>query len=323
MEKNQRRSLIIIAVLFVGIVCAVGQYMGAFNAMYVLATNPNPGHTWNQMECSTGLCVDTVNNRVGVGTTSPQTNLHVVGGFKVGSHTTCDSSTGAWNFTTPVSVPGPTVSNHAATKGYVDSCVHAITTCVSSFTDPRDGNSYSSALIGCQCWMTENLKYLPSVVGPATESSSSPCYYVYGYDGTNVATAKATTNYSTYGALYNYKAAQTACPSGWHLPSDAEYQTLEMYLGMTQYDANLIGWRGSPVGTILKTGDFNALMSGFRSDGGNPNPSSFLNIGTETRFWCVPPSFYYYRGLSNNYTSVYRYSTPFNAAGHSVRCIKD
>ena len=64
---------------------------------------------------------------------------------------------------------------------------------------------------------------------------------VYGYNGTNVAAAKATANYTTYGVLYNWTAAmngaatsntspsgvQGACPADWHLPSDAEWCTME------------------------------------------------------------------------------------------------
>ena len=49
--------------------------------------------------------------------------------------------------------------------------------------------------------MAENLKYLPSVVRPGTGSKTVPYYYVYGYDGINVTDAKATTNYTTVGAI--------------------------------------------------------------------------------------------------------------------------
>ena len=114
-----------------------------------------------------------------------------------------------------------------------------------TFIDSRDGNEYNWVQIGDQIWMAENLKYLPSVVGSGTGSETTPYYYVYGYDGTNVPDAKATDNYATYGVLYNWTAAmngeassktnpsgiQGVCPAGWHLPSDAEWTELTDYLG--------------------------------------------------------------------------------------------
>ena len=116
-----------------------------------------------------------------------------------------------------------------------------------TFIDSRDGNEYNWVQIGDQIWMAENLKYLPSVVGSGTGSETTPYYYVYGYNGTNVADAKATDNYATYGVLYNWTAAmdgeassttnpsgiQGVCPAGWHLPSDAEWTELTDYLGGT------------------------------------------------------------------------------------------
>jgi uncharacterized protein (TIGR02145 family) len=115
----------------------------------------------------------------------------------------------------------------------------------STIKDARDNQTYRIVTIGSQTWMAENLKYLPSVVRPRTGSKTTPHYYVYGYDGTNVTDAKATANYNTYGVLYNWPAAmngtassttnpsgvQGVCPDGWHLPSDAEWTELTDYLG--------------------------------------------------------------------------------------------
>jgi uncharacterized protein (TIGR02145 family) len=127
---------------------------------------------------------------------------------------------------------------------------------VGTYTDGRDDNVYKTVSIGHQVWMAENLAYLPSVVGPATGSRTEPYYYVYGYDSTDVATAKATANYKTYGVLYNWPAAMNGaassdanpsavkgvCPDGWHLPSDAEWAQLETYLASNghKYDGSIV-----------------------------------------------------------------------------------
>ena len=70
-------------------------------------------------------------------------------------------------------------------------------------------------------------------------------HYVYGYNGTDVNDAKAASNYSTFGVLYNWPRAMTdeagsdlvpsivqgVCPEGWHLPSHSEWNKLVGYLG--------------------------------------------------------------------------------------------
>ena len=119
-------------------------------------------------------------------------------------------------------------------------------TCGDVFTDERDRSTYNTVLIGDQCWMSENLKYLPSV-SPISERSpfrfwrniqnnsrTSPFYYVYGYWGKRVEEAKSTANYRNYGVLYNWPAAMQSCPPGWHLPSDEEWTKLADYM-MSEY----------------------------------------------------------------------------------------
>lgn len=99
------------------------------------------------------------------------------------------------------------------------------------FTDPRDGETYKSIKIGDQVWMAENLRYLPLLVEPDSASHTIPLYYVLAYQGDSVAEAKATDYYKTYGALYNWTAARSACPAGWHLPTLAEWMQLANYVG--------------------------------------------------------------------------------------------
>jgi uncharacterized protein (TIGR02145 family) len=92
--------------------------------------------------------------------------------------------------------------------------------------DPRDGITYRTVQIGAQCWLAEDLRYLPAVCPATTTPDGAAFYYVYDYQGYSVEEAKATANYRNYGVLYNWAAALAACPPGWHLPGDAEWSEL-------------------------------------------------------------------------------------------------
>lgn len=98
------------------------------------------------------------------------------------------------------------------------------------FTDSRDGHIYNLIKIGTQTWMAENLAYLPQVYSPVQYSSTSERYYVYDYDGTSTDEAINSPFYKSYGVLYNWIAANHSCPSGWHLPSDLEWDSLTSYM---------------------------------------------------------------------------------------------
>ncbi|OFX45271.1 MAG: hypothetical protein A2X13_09235 [Bacteroidetes bacterium GWC2_33_15] len=195
----------------------------------------------------------------------------------------------------------------------------------SSFTDPRDGTVYQTVTIGDQVWMAENLKYLPSVVGPATGSETIPYYYVYGYNGTNVTDAKATANYSTYGVLYNWEAARAACPTGWHLPSDAEWTQLTTYLGGESVaggklkETGTTHWNSPNIGATNETG-FTALPGGYHSSDG-----TFYDIGDSCFWWSATEgdtSQAWYRAMNLASSNIYRMKTGRDS-GFSVRCVKD
>lgn len=212
--------------------------------------------------------------------------------------------------------------------------------------DP-DGKSYAIVKIGSQTWMAENLAYLPAVYKADTGSEFIKLYYVYGYDDTNIAAAKNTVNYKTYGVLYNWNAAmntagsrkpmqentQAVCPAGWHMPQDAEWKTLEMSLGMDQADADTVNWRSSgSVGEKIKStagwindslgsnySGFTALPGGYRNTHG-----VFRDIGSYAVFWTgtLSDTAAWYRGLGINEPGIYRLNT-LKSHGLSVRCIKD
>ncbi|MDD4033417.1 MAG: fibrobacter succinogenes major paralogous domain-containing protein [Bacteroidales bacterium] len=222
-----------------------------------------------------------------------------------------------------------------------------------TFRDSRDGKVYKTVTIGEQVWMAENLAYLPDdpgVVGPAIGSETEPHFYVYGYYGTNVAAAKATTDYITYGVLYNWPAAmngaassnanpssvQGICPEGWHLPSDNEWKQLEMYLGMSKETADGFGWRGTDeCGKLKEAGTthwedpnkgatnesgFAALPGGCRRANG-----TFNYIGFYGELWNSTENNSdeaWYRYLPYDYSNVLR-SYANKDYGFSVRCVRD
>ena len=194
----------------------------------------------------------------------------------------------------------------------------------SLFVDPRDGNNYKFIKIGDQTWMAENLAYLPSV-SPESDTSglnNQSSYLVYDYYGYNVSEAKSTTNYQTYGVLYNWHAAVDGCPTGWHLPSLAEWTQLIDYLG------------GSGVaGGKLKESKFAALLGGTF---GWPYNLEFTRIN-EIGVWFTSSEFkdYFYefpeyKIYPNAYYimidgggSTIQQDIRLKGHGYSVRCIKD
>ncbi|HIB77036.1 MAG TPA: hypothetical protein EYO58_05345 [Flavobacteriales bacterium] len=195
------------------------------------------------------------------------------------------------------------------------------------------GYDYITVQIGDQCWFSENCRYLP-VVSPSSEGNTTdPYYYVYGYEGTDVITAQAQANYSTYGVLYNWPAVMEPgiCPSGWHIPTDLEWQTMEIALGMSASEASSTGWRGSPVGDYMKSttgwnnggngsnsSGFTGLPGGYRYSGG------FYDIGNFGDWWSASGSGSnsWERALNYYDGSVYRDDVN-RYYGFSARCVRD
>ena len=203
-----------------------------------------------------------------------------------------------------------------------------------------EGNVYKTVVIGTQVWMAENLKTtkyndgitIPHVTDNAAWASlTTPGYCWYNNDA---ATYKA-----TYGALYNWYTVNTGilCPMGWHVPSDNEWKELEMHLGMSRNEADLIDWRGGDEGGKLKetstshwfnpnTGATNE--SGFTALPGGDRygiDGTFHDIGNYAGFWSITQystgdawnrNLYY--GNSMVYRGIY-----WKTVGFSVRCLKN
>ncbi len=194
-----------------------------------------------------------------------------------------------------------------------------------TFADPRDGTVYKTLTIGSQTWLAENLKYLPLVNTPGTGSRTDPCYYVFGYQGTNVAEAKGNSNYTTYGVLYNWPAAMSACPAGWHLPSDAEWSQLMDRLGGQDIaggklkESGTTHWNDPNTGATNETG-FSFIPGGFRND-----DAELLYTGTNGYWWSSTEfgsSTAWGRGMYYKSNKVSR-DASYKSYGFSVVCIKD
>ncbi|MCC5921554.1 MAG: hypothetical protein LAT68_14115 [Cyclobacteriaceae bacterium] len=195
-----------------------------------------------------------------------------------------------------------------------------------TFTDTRDGNVYNWVKIGNQVWMVENLKYLPSVVGPSTNSPTTPYYYVHSYDGTNVNAAKATDNYEKYGVIYNWPAVNSGniCPSGWRVPTNAEWTALTDYLGGASEAGNKLkstsGWYENGNGIDLY--GFAALpSSGLSSDG------EFFELSSKWGYWWSATWSTSWAAWSRNMNSfgnrVGSGEFTRRESGQCVRCIKN
>jgi uncharacterized protein (TIGR02145 family) len=121
---------------------------------------------------------------------------------------------------------------------------------------------------------------------------------------------------------------------GWHLPSDEEWKTLEIYLGMEPEDADQVKWRlTGQIGYKLKnvsgwnsngngnnSSGFSALPGGSRDDNGD-----FSGIGIRCNFRTASVnsiSLPWNRFLSYDNNGVSRYGLS-KSLGFSVRCVKD
>ena len=212
------------------------------------------------------------------------------------------------------------------------------------------GYDYATVLIGDQCWFAENLRSenyengdaIPSNLSNSEwESTSSGAVAIFG-EGNSYCEGSSpdgdacddSWSLNEYGRLYNWYAVDDArglCPSSWHVPTDGEWMTLEMALGMSESDANDTGWRGTDQGTQMKTdygwygGGNGTNSSGFLGlPGGYRESGTFYNAGNYGDWWSSSPYGYsaWDRYLYSNSELVAR-SNVNPHYGLSVRCVRD
>ena len=202
-----------------------------------------------------------------------------------------------------------------------------------------DGNVYQTVTIGSQMWMAENLKVTHYRNGDSIlhvldrsvwDVLSTGAYCGYNNDSSNIA---------IYGLLYNWYAVNDnrfIAPEGWHIATDEEWKQLEMYLGMSQTQADSTYYRGTNEGGKLKEfgtihwfapnegatneSGFTALPGGLR--GMN---DTYYNIGASANFWTsieFSSNRSWYRSLNVYFSEIIR-EAGVNILGISVRCVKD
>jgi len=212
------------------------------------------------------------------------------------------------------------------------------------------GYDYTTVQIGEQCWFAENLRTEHYANGDAIPanlsygewgSTTSGAVAVYGEDAgcddfsPDGDACDSAWSLNEYGRLYNWYTVdddRELCPTGWHVPTDGEWMTLEMELGMSESEANSEGWRGTDQGLQMKTtygwfsGGNGSNSSGFSGlPGGSRNTDgNFYFAGYYARWWSCTSSGSgaWTRGFDHNRYD-FRRNVKHSRYGFSVRCIKD
>jgi len=142
----------------------------------------------------------------------------------------------------------------------------------STFTDYRDGKVYKTVKIGSQVWMAENLGY---PIGGRYYKDE----HAYG---------------KKYHLLYDWHSAMVACPSGWHLPSQREWNTLIDFVGGEKVAGEKLkaksGWNPEGKKSCNGTDEFGfaALPGGFGKV--RRNSIEFQDAGSDGYWWSCTES---------------------------------
>lgn len=192
-----------------------------------------------------------------------------------------------------------------------------------TFTDPRDGVEYKWVRSGDLDWMAENLR--------AEADSGVWRVYVDNYQTDEEKKMQEEQNFNKYGYWYDYKAALSAVPDGWRLPTDEDWQKLERQLNMPEEELNSMAWRGDGQGEMIQQHTGLALLPGGFIDfvqlsyGVEYKPGF---IGFYGFFWTssvdanASGKQMIYRQIRYNSQQIGRFSTRQEKLMH-VRCVRD
>ena len=178
---------------------------------------------------------------------------------------------------------------------------------VNSQVKDIDGNIYKTVKIGDQVWMAENLKVTHFINGTPIPNVDNMIVWskltTPGYCWLNNNEEKFK---QPYGALYNWYTVNTGklCPAGWHVPTDAEWKSLEILPGMNPVVAEETGFTALP-------GGYRTVEGSFYSGSGSWWSASEYNMDRAISRYITKESGTVGRGKDSK------------KQGYSVRCIKD
>ncbi len=188
-------------------------------------------------------------------------------------------------------------------------------------TDSRDGQTYKTVVIGTQTWMAENLNYAVDSSWCYENSADNCAKYGRLYQWASAMALPAAYNEATWGGSdANH---QGVCPAGWHIPTNAEWTTLENTVGGENVAGTALkstsGWDEGGNGTDAY--GFSALPAGNRYN----YSGSFGDVGYRANFWSATEY-----GTGYAYGRYLYYGRAHMDAGYeykhdpfSVRCLKD
>jgi uncharacterized protein (TIGR02145 family) len=206
-----------------------------------------------------------------------------------------------------------------------------------------DGNIYNTVQIGSQCWTQSNLKVnkyrngdsiSTGLTNTAWQNTTSGAYAIYNNNPVNDA---------LYGKLYNHYAVtdnRGLCPTGWHVPSDGEWNILVKYLDPNADTVCGGCWQSSIAGGALKNTAMQPTPGGWASPntgvtnssgftalpGGRRDNSGSFSFMSSIGYWWSSSvssgSFDWHRSLYSDYSSIIR-DNYLRVSGFSVRCCRD
>jgi len=195
-----------------------------------------------------------------------------------------------------------------------------------------DGNTYNTVQIGNQFWTQSNLKVTKYRNGDNIPTGLSDAQWYSSTTGAYAIYNNAAANDALYGKLYNWYAATDSrglCPTGWHVPTDAEWTALTDFLGgesvaggkmkSTSTQPTPGGWNSPNTGATDSSG-FTGLPDGYRDSGGG-----FYYLGSNGIWWSSSDAgsgYAWFRRLDSYYANVFRYNVD-QRLGFSVRCLKN